>query len=74
VTSNGVRIIGHGHLECRVPQHASQMYSANLTNFVEHFWDDESKTLPLINLDDEILKGCVITHGGAIVHERFKEV
>ena len=72
VTDNGVRIIGHGKLECRVPQHASQMYSANLSNFVDHFWDEEGKTFPPINLEDEILKGCVITHGGQIVHERFK--
>ncbi len=71
VTKNGVRIIGHGALECQVPQHASLMYSSNLTNFIDHFWDEESKTLPL-DLEDEILKGCVITHGGSIVHERFK--
>ena len=24
------------------------------------------------NAPDEILKGCVLTHDGAIVHERFK--
>lgn len=70
-TANGVRIIGHGKLECRVPQHASQMYSANLTNFVEHFWDAEAKRLKL-DMEDEILKGCVITHGGKVVHERFR--
>ncbi len=72
VTPNGVRIIGHGRLECRVPQHASQMYSSNLTNFVDHFWDEEAKRVKL-DLDDEILQGCVITHDGAIVHERFKD-
>ncbi len=72
ITDNGVRIIGIGRLECRVPQHASQMYSANLTNFVEHFWDEEAKALPPVDLEDEILKGSVITHGGNIVHERFK--
>lgn len=72
VTPNGVRIIGHGRLECRVPQHASQMYSSNLTNFVEHFWDEEAKSMKL-DLADDILKGCVITHGGAVVHERFKD-
>lgn len=72
VTPNGVCIIGHGRLECRVPQHASQVYSSNLTNFVDHFWDEEAKSLKL-DFDDPILKGCVITHDGAVVHERFKD-
>ncbi|MDQ8197485.1 NAD(P) transhydrogenase subunit alpha [Pelagicoccus enzymogenes] len=70
VTSNGVRILGIGKLECGVAAHASQMYSANLYNFIEHFWDAESKTIKS-DLSDEILKGCVITQGGSIVHERF---
>lgn len=72
VTPNGVCILGYGRLECRVPQHASQMYASNLTNFVDHFWDSEAKCVKL-DLEDPILKGCVITHGGAVVHERFKD-
>ncbi len=70
-TSNGVIIVGDNCLEGSVPAHASQMYSANLTNFIEHFWKKDAKTFGL-KLEDEILKGCVITHGGGIVHERFK--
>ena len=66
VTENGVRIIGHSKLECMVPRDASQ------TAFLEHFWDEEAKTLNL-DLEDEIMQGCLITHDGAIVHERFKE-
>jgi len=38
---------------------------------IDHFWDEESKAVK-IDLDDEIQKGCVITHGGTVVHERFK--
>lgn len=71
ITPNGVRIIGLSNLEGRVAQHASLMYGSNLVNFIDHFWDKETKTFP-VNLEDEILKGCVITHGGAIVHERFR--
>ena len=59
-------------LENHIPKHASQMYSANLTNFVSHFWDTENATFNL-NLDDEIIQGCLITHNGAIVHPRFKK-
>lgn len=72
VTENGVRIIGLCPLEATVPTHSSQVYASNLTNFLEHFWDAEAKAFAY-KLEDEILKGCLITHGGAIVHERFKK-
>jgi NAD(P) transhydrogenase subunit alpha len=71
VTSNGVRIIGWSALECRVPRHASQMFAANMVNLIEHFWDAEAKTFPL-KTGDEIIKGCMLTHAGKIVHERFQ--
>lgn len=68
---NGPTIIGIGILEGRVAVHASQMYSSNLFNLIQHFWDAEAKCIAS-DFDDEILKGCVITHGGSVVHERFK--
>ncbi|MEK7793932.1 MAG: Re/Si-specific NAD(P)(+) transhydrogenase subunit alpha [Candidatus Hydrogenedentota bacterium] len=67
VDVNGVTIVGLGNLPGRVCANASQMYSANLGSLVEHFWDKESKSFKL-NMDDEILKGCVVTHGGAVVN------
>ncbi len=70
--ANGVRILGISSLEGRVANHASQMYSANLYAFIDHFWDGEKQELRL-DLADEIQKGCVITHGGEIVHERFRK-
>ncbi len=72
VTENGVRIVGHRALETTVPNHSSQMYASNLVNFLEHFWDKEQKAFAF-RLEDEILKGCLLTHGGAIIHERFKQ-
>jgi len=68
---NGVKIIGLGNLPGRVAVHASQMYSANLTNFVETFWDTENKAFKF-SLDNEIVKGCLITHNGEIVNEMIK--
>jgi len=65
---DGVRIIGLGNLPGRVTVHASQMFSSNLYNLVEEFWNDEEKRIDL-NLEDEIVKGCVITHQGKIVNE-----
>ena len=71
VSLNGVKIIGFGNLAGRVSGHASEMYSNNLCAFVQHFWNKESKTFGL-DLNNEILKACVITHGGQIVSETIK--
>lgn len=71
-TDNEIRIIGFGNLPSRVCAHASLMYSNNLTNFVEMFWNDEEKKFNL-NTEDEIIKGCLVTHGGQIVHDLLKK-
>jgi H+-translocating NAD(P) transhydrogenase subunit alpha len=71
-TENGVIIIGHGTLETEVPYHASQVYASNIASLLEHFWDQETKTLKL-DLEDEIMKGCLLTHEGAVIHPTFKE-
>jgi len=70
VDRNGVRIVGIANLPGRAPLHASQVYSANLVNLVEEFWDKQNKTF-VLKLDDEIIKGCLVTHGGKIVNERL---
>ncbi len=38
---------------------------------IEEFWDAENKSLNF-DLEDEILKGCVITHQGKVVNEALK--
>ena len=68
VDVDGVRIIGLGNLPGRVAVNASQMFSSNLYNLVEEFWNEEEKRFDL-NFEDEIIKGCVITHAGQIVNE-----
>jgi NAD(P) transhydrogenase subunit alpha len=67
---NGVKIVGIANLPARVPLHASQVYSANLTSLIEEFWDKPNKNFAL-KLDDEIIKGCLVTHGGKIVNEKL---
>jgi H+-translocating NAD(P) transhydrogenase subunit alpha len=64
---NGVRVIGLGNLPGRVAYNASQMYSNNLFNFIEHFWNKAENRLDL-RLGDEIIQGCLLTHGGKTVH------
>ena len=71
VEVNGVRIIGLGNLPGHVASHASQMYSSNLRNLIEHFWDKEAKKFDL-NLDDEIMQGCLITQDKTIRNEMLR--
>ena len=73
VVANGVRIIGLGNLPGRVAVHASQMYSSNLYNFIEHFWNKKESTFNL-KLEDEIVKGALITHQGSVVNETLRKV
>lgn len=68
VEVNGVRIIGLENMAGRVAAPASQMYSANLYNLVEEFWNKELKTMEL-SLEDDIVQGCLITHEGQIRRE-----
>lgn len=72
VDINGVALIGAENFAGRVPVHASQMYSANLGNLLEHFWDAESKSLKL-NLEDEIMNGCLIVQDGDLRSEMIKK-
>lgn len=66
----GVKLIGIANLPGRAPLHASQVYAANLVNLLEEFWDKTAKTF-VLKLDDEIIKGCLVTHGGKIVNEKL---
>ena len=72
VVVNGVRIMGLGNLPGRVATHASQMFSSNLHSLVEEYWDKDEKIFKL-KLDDEIIKGCLITHQGQVVNEMLKK-
>lgn len=72
IERNGVTIIGLPELQRRVPLSASRMFSSNLYNFVEHFWDKETKQL-VLNREDEIIAGCLITHEGQIVNATVQE-
>jgi H+-translocating NAD(P) transhydrogenase subunit alpha len=70
VVKNGVKILGFAPLPARVALDASQMYSNNVVNLVAHFWDKEAKAFNL-RLEDEIMKGCLVTHEGTIRNELF---
>lgn len=71
VDINGVKVIGLANMPGRVALNASEMYSANLHNLVLEFWDKEAKAFNL-DMEDDILQGCIITHEGELVNEMIK--
>lgn len=73
VVVDGVTIVGTANLANEVARDASQMYANNLFNLVEDTWDTEAKTF-VLNMENDILPGCVITHGGAVVHPTIKNL
>jgi len=73
VDINGVSVIGMSNLPAQVCRDASQMYAANLVNLVTEYWDSEAKTFNL-DMEDDILQGCVITHAGTMVNEAIQSI
>jgi H+-translocating NAD(P) transhydrogenase subunit alpha len=73
VDHNGVKIIGTRNLPGQVPVHASEMLSNNFVNLITHFWDKEAKKLN-IDLEDEILQGCIITHNKEMINQKVKDI
>ena len=73
VDVGGVTIVGTGNLSNLVARDATQMYASNMFNLVEDTWDEEAKTF-VLDMENDILPGCVITHGGAVVHPTIKDI
>ncbi len=68
---DGVRIDGTTNLPSTMPYHASQMYSRNIQSLLGLLITKEGK----LNLDmnDDVIKGTVITKDGDVVHEATKK-
>ena len=45
----------------------------NLFNLVEDTWDSEAGHF-VLNLENDILPGCVITHDGAVINDTIKKI
>lgn len=73
VDINGVTVIGLGNLAGEVARDASQMYSSNLYNLVEDNWEQEKAEF-VVDFEDDILPGCIITHGGEVTNETIKNI
>jgi NAD(P) transhydrogenase subunit alpha len=70
VIEHGVTIIGAINFASGVPYHASQMYARNLTAFLQYLVKDGKLQL---NLEDEIVRDTLVTHGGEIVNQRVRD-
>ena len=71
ISAGGVRIFGPTNLPSTVPYHASQMYAKNITTFLLHLVKEGAVRF---NLDDEITRETLVTHGGEVVHARVREL
>jgi len=71
VEVGGVTIIGTRNVPSTMPLHASQLYARNVANLLLHLVKDGAIVL---DFEDEITKGCCVTHDGEIVNERAKQL
>jgi NAD(P) transhydrogenase subunit alpha len=67
----GVTIDGTRNLPSLMPVHASQLYSKNVSTLLQLLIKDGALKL---DFSDEIVKGACVTHDGAIVNPRAKEL
>jgi NAD(P) transhydrogenase subunit alpha len=65
VVKECVIIIGESNLPSLLPLNASQLYARNISTFLLHLADQDAFRW---ELDEEITRGSLITHGGKIVH------
>ena len=68
---DGVRIDGTTNLPSTMPYHASQMYSRNVASLLGLMLAKDG-TLN-VDMNDDVVKGTVITKNGEVVHEATKK-
>lgn len=70
---NGVKIVGNTNLPGELPFHSSQVYSSNIFNLIDEFWNEDEKQLN-IDVTDEILSICLISHEKEYINKTIKEI
>lgn len=71
VVDSGVTILGPTNLASDAPNHASQMFSANLTNLLKHIVRDGAVQY---DMQDEITRDTVVARGGEVVNPRIRDL
>jgi H+-translocating NAD(P) transhydrogenase subunit alpha len=64
VTENGVTVVGYLDLPSRMAPTASQLYGMNLVHFLTDLGGAAKWN---VNLEDEVIRGAIITHGGEVL-------
>ncbi len=71
VVHQGVTILGPTNLPAEVPQHASQMFSNNVTKFLINLIKEGQVNW---NMDDEIICETLVTRDREVVHPRLRDM
>ncbi len=71
VEVDGVWVDGTSNIPGTVAQHASQLYARNITNLLHYLVGDDGLKL---DFEDEITRGCCVTHAGQVVNERVRQL
>lgn len=70
-TLGGVAVWGGHNVASQLPVHASRLYAANVVNLLLLMTSD-GEVAP--DLDDAVLAGCCVAHGGEVRHEATREL
>ena len=71
IVLNGVTVDGTRNVPSTMPVHASQLFSRNVSALLLSLVKDGNLKL---DLNDDIVKGACLTHGGEVIHPRAKEL
>lgn len=71
VVVHDVTILSYENVPSLVPVDASNLLAKNVYNFIMNLFDKEKKDV-VINTEDEIVQGTLVTHEGRIVHSALK--
>jgi NAD(P) transhydrogenase subunit alpha len=65
IEKHGVQICGINNIPGRMAVHASWLYANNIVHYIENLFKGKKE----IDLEDEIVKGSLVTHNRKILHE-----
>ena len=70
IEAHDVTILGPVNLPSTIPYHASQMYSRNVTTFLQNLVKDGELN---IDLEDQIIRDTLLSHEGEVFNRLVRE-
>jgi NAD(P) transhydrogenase subunit alpha len=71
VVEHGVTILGPTNLPSEVPNHASLMFSNNVTQFLLNL---VKQGVAVIDVQDEIVRETLLSSNGEVIHSRIRQL